>query len=70
MYDSNYFKKLIGEDINENDYFEQKNNKLVLDENTYQVNAMANAELNNIEDSRNNSNNSVRINNNSRNKNQ
>lgn len=70
MYDSNYFKKLIGEDINENDYFEQKNNKLVLDENTYQVNAMANAERNNIENSRSNSNNSVRINNNSRNKNQ
>lgn len=43
MYDSNYFKKIIGENINPNDYFENNNNisnasSQIIDENTYMKN--------------------------------
>lgn len=43
MYDSNYFRKIIGENVNPNDYFETNNNinntsSQIIDENTYMKN--------------------------------
>lgn len=43
MYDSNYFRKIIGENVNPNDYFENSSNisnssARIIDENTYMKN--------------------------------
>ena len=42
MYDSNYFRKIIGENVNPNDYFENSSNisnssARIIDENTYMI---------------------------------
>lgn len=47
MYDSNYFKKIIGENVDPNNYFERTTNSLIIDNDNTQVNSISTKNINN-----------------------